>query len=75
MTDVFRLTKAITGITFNPERRGSLSTVPVDAQLRLTGQSSLAGFVDVTDGDRVYSIFRVDLIARSVTLRAMAAAA
>jgi hypothetical protein len=75
MAQVFRLTKEITGITFSPEGRGSLSTLPVDAQLRLTGQTSLSGFVDVTYCDQLYSIFRVDLIARSATARAMAAAA
>jgi hypothetical protein len=75
MADVFRLTKAITAVTFGPEGRVSLSTLPVDAQLHLTGQSSLAGFIDVTYGDKLYCIFRVDLMARSVTLQTMAATA
>jgi hypothetical protein len=71
---VFRLTKAITAITFSPEGRGSLSTLPVDARLRLTGQSSLAGFIDVAYDDKLYSIFEVDLIARSEMVRTVAAA-
>jgi hypothetical protein len=75
MADVFRLTKAITAVTFSPEGRGSLSTLPVDARLCLTGQSSMPGFIDITYSDRLYCLFRVDLIARSVTLRTMAAAA
>jgi hypothetical protein len=74
MADVFRLTKAITAVTFSHGGRASLSTLPVDAQLRLTGQSSLAGFVDVTYDDKLYCIFRVDLMTRSVTLPTMAAA-
>jgi hypothetical protein len=75
MADVFRLTQAITAVTFGSGGRASLSTLPVDAQLRLTGQSSLAGFVDVIYGDKLHCIFRVDLMARSVTLQTMAAAA
>jgi hypothetical protein len=75
MAEVFRLTKAITGVTFSPEGRGSLSALPVDAQVRPTGQSSLAGFIDVTYGDTLYCIFSVDLTARSVAVRTMAAAA
>lgn len=75
MTDLFRLTKAITGVTFSPEGRGSLTALPVDAGLHLTGKSSMPGFIDVTYGDKLYCIFRVDLIARSVNLRTMAAAA
>ena len=75
MADVFRLTKAITAVTFSPEGRGSLSTLPVDARIRLTGQSRLPGFIDVAHGDNSYSLFRVDLIARSVTVRAVAAVA
>jgi hypothetical protein len=75
MADVFRLTKAITAVTFSPDRRGSLSTLPVDARLNLTGESSMPGFIDITHGGKLYCIFRVDLIARSVTLRTMAAAA
>jgi hypothetical protein len=75
MADVFRLTKAITAVTFGPEGRASLSTLPVEAQLRLTGQSSLAGFVDVTCDDKLYCIFEVDLMARSVTLQTMTATA
>jgi hypothetical protein len=75
MADVFRLTKAITAVTFSPEGRASLSALPVDAQLCLTGQSSLTGFIDVTYNDKVYCIFRVDLMARSVTLETMRAAA
>ena len=75
MTDVFRLTQAITGVTFSPEGRGTLSTLPVGARLRLTGQSSLPGFIDVSYDDKLYCIFEVDLIARSVALRTIAAAA
>jgi hypothetical protein len=75
MADVFQLTKAITGVTFSPEGRGSLSTLPVNARLHLTGQSSLSGFIDITYRDKLYCIFRVDLMARSVTVRTMAAAA
>jgi hypothetical protein len=75
MADVFRLTKAITAVTFSPEGRGSFSTLPVDARLCLTGKSKMPGFIDVTDGDKLYCLFRVDLIARSVTVRTMAAAA
>src|SRR5438445_804069 len=74
MADVFRLTKAITGITFSPAGHGSLSILPAGAQLRLTGHSTLLGFVDVTYCDKLYRIFRVDLIERSVTLRTLAAA-
>jgi hypothetical protein len=74
MADVYRLTKAITGVTFSPEGRGSLYTLPVDALLRLTGQSSLAGFIDVTYDHKLCCIFNVDLIARSETVRTMAAA-
>jgi hypothetical protein len=74
MVDVFRLTKAITGVTFSPAGRGSLSTLPVGALLSLTGQCSLAGLIDVAYDDKLYSIFEVDLIARSETARTMAAA-
>jgi hypothetical protein len=35
----------------------------------------MSGFIDITHGDKLYCIFRVDLIARSVALRTMAAAA
>jgi hypothetical protein len=75
MADIFRLTKVMTGVALSPKGRGSLSTLPVDARLRLTGQSSLPGFIDVTYDDKLYCIFRVDLIARSVTVRTIAAAA
>jgi hypothetical protein len=75
MADVFRLTKEITGIRFIPEGHGLLTPLPVDAQLSLTGQSSLPGFLDVTYDNNLYRIFLVDLIARSVNIRTMAAAA
>ena len=75
MAEVFRLTRAITSVTFDTEGRRSLTTLPIDAQLRITGKNSLSGFIDVTCGDKLHCIFRVDLIARSVTLRTMAAAA
>jgi hypothetical protein len=75
MADAFRLTKALTGITFNPEGRGFLSTLPIDARLVITGQSRLPGFIEVTCGVSLYSVFRVDLIERSVTVRTMATAA
>ncbi len=75
MADVFRLTKEITGIRFIPEGRGLLTPLPVDAQLSLTGQSSLPGFLDVTYDNNLYRIFLVDLIASSVNIRTMAAAA
>jgi hypothetical protein len=75
MADVFRLTKALTGITFSPDGRGSLSTLPIDARLVITGPSRLPGFIEVTCGVYLYSIFRVDLIERSVTVRTIAAAA
>ena len=75
MADIFRLTRVMTGVALSPKGRGSLSTLPVDARLRLTGQSSLPGFIDVSYDDKLYCIFRVDLIARSVTVRTIAAAA
>jgi hypothetical protein len=75
MADAFRLTKALTGITFNHEGRGSLSTLAIDSRLIITGPSKLPGFIEVTCGVALYSIFRVDLIERSVTVRTMAAAA
>lgn len=75
MADLFRVTKEITGIRFSPNGKGSLSTLPVDAQLLLTGQSSAPGFLDVTFGGVPHRVFMVDLIERSVTLRTMAAAA
>jgi hypothetical protein len=75
MADAFRLTKALTSITFNPEGRGFLSTLPIDARLIITGPSRLPGFIEVTCGASLYSIFRVDLIERSVTVRTMATAA
>ena len=75
MADVFRLTEPLTGITFTPEGRGLLSTLPIDARLNITGPSRLPGFIEVAYGVRQYSIFRVDLIDRSVTVRTMAAAA
>jgi hypothetical protein len=75
MADVFRLTTALTGITFNPEGRGSLSKVPAGARLIITGPSRLPGFIEVTCGVAFYSIYRVDLIERSVTVRTIAATA
>jgi hypothetical protein len=75
MADVFRLTKAVTGITFNAEGRGLLFSLPIDARLRLIGQSSTPGLIDVMYGATPYSVFKVDLIERSVTLRTIAAAA
>jgi len=75
MADVFRLTKEITGIRFSPEGRGLLTTLPVDAQLSLSGHSSLPGFLDVNYNNNLYRIFLVDLISRSVNIRTMAAAA
>jgi hypothetical protein len=75
MADAFRLTKALTAITFNLEGRGSLCTLPIDARLIITGPSRLPGFIEVTYGVSLYSIFRVDLNDRSVTVRTMAAAA
>jgi hypothetical protein len=73
MADAFRLTKALTGITFTQEGRGSLSTLPIDARLIITGPSRLPGFIEVTCAVSLYSIFRVDLIERSVTVRTMSA--
>jgi hypothetical protein len=75
MADAFRLTEALTGITFNPEGRGFLSTLPIDARLIIKGSSRLPGFIEVACGVSLYSIFRVDLIERSVTVRTMGAAA
>ena len=75
MADMFRLTKAITAVTFDPAGRRSLSTLPVDARLHLMGQSSLTGFIDVAWDDKLYCLFRVDLVARSVCVRTVAAAA
>jgi len=75
MTQVFLLTKAITAIRFNAQGRGSLCSLPVDAELRLTGDSGPAGFVEITYGNERYRIFRVDLTTRSVSLRTMSAAA
>jgi hypothetical protein len=75
MADVFRLTKALTGITFTPEGRGYLSTLPVDTRLSVTGQSRLAGLIEVSYGVQSYSVFRIDLIERSVTVRGVATAA
>lgn len=75
MEDVFRLTKALTSITFTPEGRGSLSTLPVDTRLSIAGQSRLPGLIEVRYGKQSYSVFRIDLIERSVTLRTMATAA
>jgi hypothetical protein len=74
VADVFRLTRAILAVTFSPEGRGSLSTLPVDAQISLIGRSSMAGLVDVNCDDKLYCIFEVDLMARSVILQTMAAA-
>jgi hypothetical protein len=75
MADVFRLTEAVTGIAFNAEGRGLLFSLPIDARLRLIGQSSKPGLIEVMYGSTLYSVFRVDLIDRSVTLRTIAAAA
>jgi hypothetical protein len=75
MADVFRLTKALTGITFTPEGRGSLSTLSADSRLSITGQSRLPGLIEVSYGMQSYSIFRIDLIERSVTVRTLSAAA
>ena len=75
MANVFLLTKAITGIEFGTDGRALLSTLPVNAQLRLTGQSSLPGFVDVVYGQKLYGIFMVDLKSRSATIRSKAVAA
>lgn len=74
MADVLRLTEAVIGITFNSEGRGSLSPLPVDAHLHFAGQSSRPGLVDVMYGATLYSVFRIDLIEKSVTLRMAAAA-
>jgi len=49
--------------------------LPIDAQLSLIGQSSMPGFLDVTYNNNLYRIFLVDLMARSVNMRTMAAAA
>lgn len=75
MADVFRLTAALTGITFTAEGQGSLCTLPIDARLHLTGPSRLPGFIEVRCGIQLYSVFRNDLIERSVTMRAMSSAA
>jgi hypothetical protein len=75
MADVFRLTAALTGITFTAEGQGSLLTLPVDARLNITGQSRLAGLIEVKYGTKLYSVFKIDLIERSVTMRALASAA
>jgi hypothetical protein len=75
MADAFRLTKALTCINFSPDGRGSLSTLPIDARLLITGPGRLPGFIEVTSGVSQYSIFRIDLIERSVTVRTMSAAA
>jgi hypothetical protein len=75
MADVFRLTAALTGITFTAEGQGSLFTLPVDARLNITGQSRLPGLIEVKCGIQSYSVFRIDLIHRSVTMRALAKAA
>ncbi len=75
MADVFRLTKEITGIRFNAVGRGLLTSLPAGSQLSLIGQSNLPGFLDVNYDTNLYRIFLVDLIARSVNVRTMAAAA
>ena len=69
MAEVFRLTKALTGIRFNLEGRGSLSTLPIGTRLTITGPSRLPGFIEVSCGVSLYSIFMVDLNERSVTVR------
>jgi hypothetical protein len=75
MADVFRLTAALTGIKFTAEGQGSLFTLPIDARLNITGQSRLPGLIEVRDGIQLYSVFRIDLIQRSVTIRTIAASA
>jgi hypothetical protein len=73
MAEVFQVTKAITGITFNPAGQGSLSVVPVNAQLLLIAQSGVPRFIDVACDGKPYRIFLEDLMARSVALQTMAA--
>ncbi len=75
MADVFRLTKALSGISLRPDGRGSLSTLPVGALLQFIGPSKAPGFVEITCCGTMYRIFRVDLIERTVAVRTLAAAA
>ena len=75
MADVFQLTKAIIAVAFSPYGRGEIFTLPVGARLCLNDSSSLPGFVGVTHNGKLYCIFRVDLIEKSVAIRTVGAAA
>ena len=72
MADVFWLTKPILSIKLNPHGHGVLSNLPADAKLRFLGPSGAPGFVEVIYRDKLYRVFMVDLIERSISLRVAA---
>jgi hypothetical protein len=74
-TDVFRLNKAITAITFTNGSNGHLVTLPIGATLRSAGETSLPGFVEVTYEHQRFRVFERDLRVRAERYRGAAAGA
>jgi hypothetical protein len=75
MTNLYRTINPLPAVRLPPQSRGRLSTLPIGARLRVTGQSSLPGFIDVVYKDKLYCVFQIDLVARSMPSRTLAAAA
>jgi len=76
-TGVYRLGKSLAAVHFDQaDGKGRIVFLPEDAELRVTGPSSLCECFEVEFEDRFYNIFKVDLLgprsSRIKPLRAMA---
>jgi hypothetical protein len=74
-TEVFRLSKALTAITFTNQAKGRLILLPIGALLRPSGKKSLTGLIEVMYQYQPCMVFERDLLARAERFQNMATAA
>jgi hypothetical protein len=61
-TRVYRIRKSIAAVQFDRAAKGQIVFLPEGAELCVVGSSSLAGCFEVLCEERLYSIFKADLM-------------
>lgn len=74
-TEILRLTKALTAITFTNRSKGDIVILPIGAMLRPSGETGLTGLIEVTHEYQRYNVFERDLLVRAERFRNTATAA
>jgi hypothetical protein len=59
---VYRIGKPMAAVQFDPSAKGQIVFLPVGAQLCVVGPSSLMGCFEVLCQERLYNIFKADLL-------------